>query len=85
MIEKKYIVKDVRVLNKLTTGSDQRMVPAKVMTNISKERYRLIRKTITVALRDPKQILPNDSKRNKTERSYYKTNGTKNNHEKRIT
>lgn len=42
---KKYIVKDVSVLNQLTTGSDHRMVRAKVLIDMSKERHKLIKKT----------------------------------------
>lgn len=41
---KEYIVKDVTMLNKLTTVSDHRMVQAKVMIYISKERHKQIRK-----------------------------------------
>lgn len=39
----KYIVNDVTVLNKLSTGSGHRMVRAKVIINVSKEEHTLIR------------------------------------------
>lgn len=43
--DKKYIVKDVSVLNKISTGSDHRIVRAKLTIDVGKERHKLIRKT----------------------------------------
>lgn len=43
--DKKYIVKDVSVLNKINTGSDHRIVRAKLTIDVGKERHKLIRKT----------------------------------------
>ncbi|XP_045460954.1 uncharacterized protein LOC123671253 [Harmonia axyridis] len=40
-----HIVKDVSVLNKVSTGSDHRIVRAKLMIDVGKERHRLIKKT----------------------------------------
>lgn len=39
---KKYIVKDVSVLNKFSTGSDHRLVRSKIVINIKQERSKLI-------------------------------------------
>lgn len=43
--DKRHIVRDVTVLNRMTTGSDHRMVRAKIVINTGKERYKMIRKT----------------------------------------
>lgn len=43
--DKRYIVKDVSVLNKVTTGSDHRIVRVKLMIDVGKERHKLIKKT----------------------------------------
>ena len=54
--DKKRIVKDVTVLNRFSTGSDHRLVRAKVVIDTDKERHRMLKKKANIPWKRPADI-----------------------------